>query len=203
MIGEYFHINGRFHTRDETPPLHWTVTYWGSQEDSLPCVSSCKHLNGSGAEKQRAASVRRIPKLETTFLWCRTAVGPLIHTHTPPPPAPPPPLPTCTTSFLISDYIDSTCFGMLNSPYTGIALAITKGQQSSTLRFLNRALSQRVGTRESSRVKNAQELIEPIFDISLLSSTARRHEIWMISQENVPILLEFQARGSYRACSYL
>lgn len=60
-------------------------------------------------------------------------------THTPP--APPPPLPTYATSFLISDYIDSTCFGMLNSPYTRIALAITKAQQSSTLRFLNRALS--------------------------------------------------------------
>lgn len=121
------------------------------------------------------------------------------YTHTPPPPAPPP---TCTTSFLISDYIDSTCFGMLNSPYTGIALAITKGQQSSTLRFLNRALSQHVGTRESSRVKNVQ-FIETLFDISLLSSTARRHGIWMISQENVAILLEFQACESHRACSYL
>lgn len=108
------------------------------------------------------------------------------HTHTPPPPAPPPPLPTCTTSFLISDYIDSTCFGMLNSPYNGIAIAITKGQQSSTLRFLNRALSQHedISMRESTRVSNMQ-FIEPIFDISLLSSTVHRHEIQMISLENL------------------
>lgn len=108
------------------------------------CLKLQTHLNGSGGERQRAVSVRRIPKMGTTFLGCRTATAP--NTHTPPPPLPPPPhpplLPTCTTSFLISDYIDSTCFGMLNSPYTGNARAITKGQQSSTVRFLNRALSQ-------------------------------------------------------------
>lgn len=111
---------------------------------SSMCLKLQTHLNGSSGERQRAVSVRRIPKMGTTFLGCRTATAP--NTHTPPPPLPPPPhpppLPTSTTSFLISDYIDSTCFEMLNSPYTGNARAITKGQQSSMVHFLNRALSQ-------------------------------------------------------------
>lgn len=47
------------------------------------------------------------------------------------------------------------------------------------------------------------QFIEPVFDISLLSSIARRHEIRIINLENLPILLEFQARDSCRACSYL
>lgn len=47
------------------------------------------------------------------------------------------------------------------------------------------------------------QFIEAMLNISLLSSTARRHEIRITSLEILLILLEFQARDSYRACSYL
>lgn len=51
--------------------------------------------------------------------------------------------------------------------------------------------------------KENMQFIEAMLNISLLSSTARRHEIRITSLENLLILLEFQARDSYRACSYL
>lgn len=127
------------------------------------------------------------------------------HAHTPPP-APPPPFAHMHRLFPHIWLHESTCFRMFNSPGTRIVLPITKGQQSTMQCFQNRPLSQhalRIQVREeSSRVKNMQ-FIEPILNISLLSSTARRHEIRIISLENVSIRLEFQARESYRGCSYL